>query len=100
MYSIYKSAYLTLAASKTEDSSSGLYSEESWTFETQRIKSADGIDGLGTVYAWKALDHPLHASWEETREEFPLLQRAWVYQERLLSRQILHFMKDELVWEC
>ncbi|KAK0670222.1 putative heterokaryon incompatibility protein [Cercophora samala] len=31
---------------------------------------------------------------------YPLLQRAWVFQERLLSRRILHFGYDELNWEC
>ncbi|KAK0744559.1 heterokaryon incompatibility protein-domain-containing protein [Apiosordaria backusii] len=31
---------------------------------------------------------------------YPLLQRAWVFQERLLSRRILHFGFDELNWEC
>lgn len=31
---------------------------------------------------------------------YPLLQRAWCYQERLLGRRVLHFTKDELVFEC
>jgi hypothetical protein len=31
---------------------------------------------------------------------WPLLERAWAYQERLLSPRVLHFCQDELVWEC
>ncbi|KAI1302226.1 HET-domain-containing protein [Xylaria venustula] len=31
---------------------------------------------------------------------YPLLTRAWVFQERNLSPRILHFCKQELVWEC
>jgi hypothetical protein len=31
---------------------------------------------------------------------FPLTGRGWVYQERLLSRRVLHFTDYELVWEC
>ncbi|KAK8248607.1 heterokaryon incompatibility protein-domain-containing protein [Phyllosticta capitalensis] len=30
----------------------------------------------------------------------PLLQRAWVYQERVLSPRMLHFGDQELLWEC
>ncbi|KAF2803123.1 HET-domain-containing protein [Mytilinidion resinicola] len=30
----------------------------------------------------------------------PLLTRAWVYQERVLSTRVLHFDADELLWEC
>jgi len=31
---------------------------------------------------------------------FPLLRRAWAYQERLLAPRVLHFGKEELVWNC
>ncbi|KAK3386753.1 heterokaryon incompatibility protein-domain-containing protein, partial [Podospora didyma] len=30
----------------------------------------------------------------------PLINRAWVFQERLLSRRTLHFGASELLWEC
>lgn len=29
-----------------------------------------------------------------------LLQRAWVVQERYMSKRLLHFNKRELIWEC
>jgi hypothetical protein len=31
---------------------------------------------------------------------FPILTRAWVFQERLLSTRVLHFGPQELSWEC
>jgi hypothetical protein len=31
---------------------------------------------------------------------FPLLTRAWVFQERLLASRVVHFSHHELVWEC
>jgi hypothetical protein len=30
----------------------------------------------------------------------PLFRRAWVLQERLLSKRLIFFEQDELVWEC
>lgn len=30
----------------------------------------------------------------------PLLQRAWVVQELLLSPRTIHFEKDEIIWSC
>ena len=30
----------------------------------------------------------------------PLMRRAWTLQERALSNRILHFSRDELLWEC
>jgi hypothetical protein len=36
----------------------------------------------------------------EQATAFPLLDRGWVYQGRLLSRRVLHFQNNELSWEC
>lgn len=33
-------------------------------------------------------------------DEFPLLKRGWVYQERILSPRIIYFTNDEIFWEC
>ena len=33
-------------------------------------------------------------------EAYPLLHRAWALQERLLAKRIIHFGRNELVWEC
>jgi hypothetical protein len=30
----------------------------------------------------------------------PLFNRAWIVQERLLTRRVLHFGKDQVFWEC
>lgn len=30
----------------------------------------------------------------------PLNKRGWVFQERILSPRILHFTKDQVLWEC
>ena len=38
--------------------------------------------------------------WESNMDASPLLARAWVAQERLLAPRILHFARDEMMWEC
>jgi hypothetical protein len=37
---------------------------------------------------------------KNTAAEFPIEDRAWCFQERILSTRIVHFNCDELVWEC
>lgn len=39
-------------------------------------------------------------SWQEIFKSSVLQSRAWVLQERLLSRRVIHYSKDELFWEC
>jgi hypothetical protein len=55
----------------------------------------------GNVYFRSSLPHS--DDWQRVdvqRVGYPLLNRAWVYQDRFLSRRILHFTKIELTWEC
>ncbi|KFA82020.1 hypothetical protein S40288_09861 [Stachybotrys chartarum IBT 40288] len=33
-------------------------------------------------------------------QDSPLLSRAWVYQQRVLSPRVLHFCLHEMIWEC
>ena len=33
-------------------------------------------------------------------DESPLLKRGWVFQERLLSRRIIHYTKGKIIFEC
>jgi hypothetical protein len=42
----------------------------------------------------------LRKMWSDIFTEAPLNSRAWVFQERLLSKRILHFARNELLWEC
>jgi hypothetical protein len=45
---------------------------------------------------------PIPHIWEthEYLTRFPLSSRGWVYQERLLSRRVVHFTEHEIMWEC
>ncbi|KAK8205602.1 hypothetical protein M8818_004778 [Zalaria obscura] len=38
--------------------------------------------------------------WDRQINDAPLNQRAWVFQERLLSPRVIHFGQIQLLWEC
>lgn len=38
--------------------------------------------------------------WAKSFMNQPLLQRAWVMQERLLATRMVHFTESQLIWEC
>lgn len=70
--------------------------------------SADGKDAHGAAYSLFAypsdkLDNLPHFSRAESdtlNEHFPLMRRAWVFQERLLAPRTLHFAGSEILFEC
>ncbi|KAH3910011.1 hypothetical protein HBI56_128680 [Parastagonospora nodorum] len=96
MADIYENAFLTIAATKSSDSEGGCFSrltgldqakhlESSGLYASKRVKPY--LPGTG--YALMSREGP-----------WPLLRRAWVFQERLLSPRVVHFTDYQLVWEC
>lgn len=107
MAKIYSNSHLTIAATAAKDSRGGLYQKDQ-KFDSIQISPRENDEELTTVYCrqwiphWTApMVHPRRSEWFSlTKEHFPLLTRAWVLQERLLSPRTLHFGAGELVWEC
>ncbi|CZR51356.1 uncharacterized protein PAC_01231 [Phialocephala subalpina] len=89
----YSNALFTIAA--LQDHSKGLYSSRSAPssipFESP-IPDKSPPKILALRKAFPSLDFELLAS--------SLDSRGWVFQERLLSRAILHFGPNQLFWEC
>ncbi|KAK3312702.1 heterokaryon incompatibility protein-domain-containing protein [Apodospora peruviana] len=83
MASIYEGAAITVFATSCASSSDSLFSNPNGTTEASDMTFHRGC---GSNVEGQAI--------------FPLLTRAWVLQERLLSRRILHFTDRELFWEC
>lgn len=89
MSQVYANSYLTLAATGSSSDDGGLF------FRHPKA-TVEGISLIGSIYkihARPVIDHMDDA-------QFPLLERAWVYQERLLAPRVLHFGRQELWWEC
>jgi Heterokaryon incompatibility protein (HET) len=89
MHIIYQGGYLTLAASSSADPDGGLfrdvpseYSLRDWDLNGQHIRTRRKIPHI------------------DSARDNSLMRRGWVFQERVLSRRVLHFSTAELAWEC
>ncbi|KAF2731937.1 HET-domain-containing protein [Polyplosphaeria fusca] len=104
MPSIYENSYLTIAATRTRASTDGCFSTASTEYRATpfTVKDAEGVDHI--MFARRHLPHWLHPGHEypmlSYSREFPLLERGWVFQERLMSSRVLHFGNHELIFEC
>ncbi|KAK5676825.1 hypothetical protein LTS10_010589 [Elasticomyces elasticus] len=90
---LYENAYLTIAATSAENGDGGL--------EGQRPQS-DWVcfpcsNNVQEGHVWFT-----NAQWtaETDLDYSPLNRRGWVFQERLLSRRVIHFAASEVYWEC
>ncbi|OCK75828.1 HET-domain-containing protein [Lepidopterella palustris CBS 459.81] len=109
MIDIYRGSFLTIAATGSTSDHGGCFTDASPQSKAQRLTghSADGKPY--DFYFRTPLNHTTfggyygrapdkeHYFW---LRDFPLLDRAWCYQEILLSPRVLHFSNDEMFWEC
>lgn len=89
MCQVYENSLITLAAASSSSGRGGLF------YQFPRIEQS-GIDANSdqpyTIFARSDMNHLFF--------DFPLMNRAWVMQERLLAPRTLYFTSQELVWEC
>ena len=100
MDEIYQNAFLTISALNSTNCDSGLY--RTALRQAHRLELVDEPGCRRNIYVRERLKHPGEYTefTERAREAFPLMTRAWAYQERLLSPRILHFASSELIWSC
>lgn len=95
MAQYYGNSYVTIAATVSENANGGLFQDVT----CKEVKFAwSGSRGKidANVRIRKLASHPQ----PDNMAKYPLLSRAWVFQERILSSRILHFTQDEIYWEC
>ncbi|KAJ0128463.1 Uncharacterized protein HZ326_28438 [Fusarium oxysporum f. sp. albedinis] len=86
MEDIFASAYCTIAASSAGGWGDGFLQPD---LDSHHI----GMQGIPST--------PICAcDFERDVDERPLVKRAWVLQERVLSRRIIHFAATHTYWEC
>ncbi|KAI1207837.1 HET-domain-containing protein [Annulohypoxylon truncatum] len=83
MASIYRDAYLTIPATRSSSGDRGLFTK---TPDFEYLVFREKMD---------------HVLWRDnTTSQFPLMTRAWVFQQRILSPRVLHFGYHELFFKC
>jgi hypothetical protein len=87
MATIYSNSHLTISASSGASADSGLFSKK---------LSPVNIRTLSARVVYHLPNNPS----EVDISAWPLLSRAWAFQERLLSPRVVHFGPEELIWEC
>lgn len=90
MAEIYAHSALTIAASLAKQDSDSMFISTPGHHCSMSLRKFDCKD----IFIRKTLDHGHGPT------PLPLLNRAWVLQERLLSPRVIHFTDQELVWEC
>ncbi|QDS78034.1 hypothetical protein FKW77_003054 [Venturia effusa] len=103
---VFSSAYLVLAATSADGSSSGFLDRNSW----RELKSDENEGQFGrnivalpspqgtagsTIYIAGGFD-----DFADDVRNGPLNKRGWVFQERALARRTIHFTKNQTYWEC
>lgn len=90
MEDVYHSAYCTLAATSAVDSNSGFLQRK---ITSEYVCVRDGSGQL--MYA-----NTCPADFDREVDRAQLNKRAWVMQERFLSRRTIHFGANQVYWEC
>jgi hypothetical protein len=88
MQHVYGNSYCNIAATDSHDGRGGCF----------RTRDTNALKPLRVGFTdYYLLDAGI---WWKHFKNAPLNRRAWVLQERLLAPRVLHFDRDQLVWEC
>ncbi|RMJ15017.1 hypothetical protein CDV36_005305 [Fusarium kuroshium] len=96
MVNIYRNAYATLAVTWSPDSRGGCFSK---VIPTQcfNLRSTSGHEFMIGVGIGVKSDI---SEFARVKQYFPLYNRAWCLQERLLSRRVIHCHHGEMAFDC
>lgn len=104
MYSVYQSALLNISADDSNDARWGCFrNRDPLAICPMRLQLGSDPDQQHASNAPSQSAHwltPDSTGLFEAITKAPLAKRAWVFQERQLSRRVLHFTSREVIWEC
>lgn len=99
MNQVYMHSYLNISSLAASDSNSSFFAERN-PDSTQETHVETRLKECQLGETWLKY-HVSDVKWMERNiEDTPLNRRAWVLQERLISPRVLHFGREQLVWEC
>ncbi|KAH8685794.1 heterokaryon incompatibility protein-domain-containing protein, partial [Tricladium varicosporioides] len=94
MEAVFRNAYCTIAATAAEDSTKGFLKRS--PVRGSRVQCIEvQTPSNGPAYISLIAD-----DFQRDVEDAILNQRAWVLQERALSRRTIHFTAKQTYWEC
>jgi hypothetical protein len=94
---IYGNSYLTISATSSLCPAAGLAPIRP---SPQTFKHKNDDEEVFSVFVRRLLEYNFLGSNTFLSAEYPTLGRGWCFQERYLSPRIVHFIKEEMVWEC
>ena len=100
---VFENAYLVLAAAHSDSSSGGLLPTPHFPTNLTDAKLRTKLRAdmrHEDLYEEDFHPHIKEPFIDHYGTQQPLLQRAWVYQERFLAPRVLFFLEDHLLWEC
>lgn len=107
MYAVYKNSYLTLSALSGHDSTYGLrkmsVEQDSVLFAELRIAQTNyPLYMRRNHYLDSVAKDSIRGDlfFDEIRRRYPLLSRAWAYQERTVSPRVMFFTDSEMIFQC
>ena len=108
MARIHPGSYLTLSAAKAASGAGGLFTHQDRALLERQLQFGQEhmLDNgqlslrMSTPHQIIKPDNKTTYSQSYERSQFPILSRAWVFQEKLLASRLLHFGECELYWEC
>ena len=98
MADVYGSADLVISAAHAASVNERLVAEFRPKVIQNRLRTVN--DQPREILAWPPISHKLAWSPPRGNIDWPMLMRAWTFQERLLSSRCVHFGPSELLWEC
>jgi hypothetical protein len=114
MGQIYKNSVLTIAATASPDSERGCFNISSHTQDELRHGDHDYFDRFGvlaeikhvlegggtlSLLIWRPNDFDPNSE-PHLLKWLPIFFRGWIFQERILSKRLVHYTSNQLVWEC
>ncbi|KAF2215917.1 hypothetical protein CERZMDRAFT_35063, partial [Cercospora zeae-maydis SCOH1-5] len=99
MNQVYGNSFCNLSAASEKNSATGLFFER----DPRNCTTYSIPLNLSDTLPLAPVQHSISVSWDVCATELgesSLGSRAWVFQERILSRRNLFFCQRELHWEC
>ncbi|KAB8251410.1 heterokaryon incompatibility protein-domain-containing protein [Aspergillus flavus] len=105
--SVYRDALITVSVTASPNTTSGIFCGERSHRHNLRthVASMENIDiymrqACSTTYVGLFEHLNIFGNGYQEEEVLPILGRGWTFQERILSRRLLHCSSEELAWEC